>query len=193
MKAPDICFGQRGHVNRGAPVGPADTPRPPKHPVLPPPLAGFNNKERGCFGGDTRLPPPTRPPSPPGLMHDSRRSCGAKWIPWHGAHERGLLVFFFLLTFIHVGRADEAHRRLHKLNISQRICYRASFSGSIRCSVILLLYFVSSRLFILFCQTGKQHLKHTKQGAVFHSSFGINRVINIQMTSSSETYRWFTC
>lgn len=153
---PQHLFWPEGACKQRRPCGPGwHTPTPPKHPVLPPPLAGFN-KERGRFGGGTRLPPPTRPPSPPGLMHDLRRSCGAKWIPWHGAHERGSLGFyFFLLTFIHAGRADEAHRRLHKLNVSQHICCRASFSGSFfRCSVILLLYFVSSRLLFYSVRPG---------------------------------------
>lgn len=42
------------------------------------------------------------------VMHDSKWSCGAKWIPWHDAHVRGLLGFFFL-TFTRAVRADEPH------------------------------------------------------------------------------------
>lgn len=81
-------FWSEGHVNRGAPVG---TPQPPNPAFLP--ISRVLIK-RGWFGWHT--PPDTETPAvAPGVMRDSCRSCGTKWIPWPGAHERGLLVFFF--------------------------------------------------------------------------------------------------
>lgn len=90
-------FWSGGHVNRGAPAGPtrpADTPRPPNPVILP--ISGGFHKE-----GVLRVAHASRhrhARARPGVMHDSRRSCGAKRIPWHDAHERGLLgVFSFNL------------------------------------------------------------------------------------------------
>lgn len=83
-----------GHVNRGTPVSLTGSAGTPQKPTFVPISKLF---WKGGASGGTCLPALTRPVLPPGLMYDSRWSCGTKWIPWHDAHERGLLGFFFNL------------------------------------------------------------------------------------------------